>query len=84
MFNYGHTKLPYDGMRNNHWVIRTPQQKFSVTVKQSPKNNQYSQGYVQINQRPMDMTDLKRIKTAVVTYGMLSSYLRLTGFELLG
>lgn len=45
-------------------------------MQQIPANYQHPQGYVQINWKPPDMPDLKRLKGAVVAYGMPSPYVR--------
>ena len=57
-------------------VIRTPTLIYPVTVQQQPTDNLHPQGYKEINWNPVDMLDLKRVKEAVVSYGVYSSFAR--------
>lgn len=73
MFN---KRLPYEGIEE--WlpkVIKIPLQVFPVTMQQVPTNNQYSQGYIEIEWRSAKMTDLRQFKEAVA-YKMHSPYVR--------
>lgn len=57
-------------------IIRKPTLVYRVTKQQHSPDDRQPQGYVKVNCSPVGMLDLRRLKEAVISYGMYSPYVK--------